>query len=357
MNAVRRPFDHRAGRDRPIKVLIVDDSQVARSVITRMLERVGRFEIVAAVGDGAHALQCLETLSVDVILLDLEMPGTNGIDLLPRLVAASAGAHVLVLSSAVAEGAAATVAALAAGATDTLQKPGGANFLGRFSETLVDRLTRIASLRAPARTNRMPLRKASSPAAGVECLAIGASTGGLHALNILLPALPPAFCAPILITQHLPAGFMSYFARQTETLSGRPAVVAMDGMALLPGRIVIAPGDGHLRLVRSGPEVRVVLDRTPASSGCMPSVDPMFEALASVYADRGTGVVLSGMGKDGLRGAAALARAGAEILVQDSRSSVVWGMPGAVAEAGHASAVLDPTAIAAHILERARLGA
>ncbi len=338
-----------------IKILIVDDSIVARTVLARMLEARPEFEVVSAVSNAGQALEVVSRERVDIVLLDLEMPGVGGLELLPQLIARSDGARVLVVSSMAADGAAATVQALALGAADTLQKPGVANFVGRFGETLADRLIRIAAGRrnpakaAPVVTHRpsMALR------APIECLAIGASTGGLHALTEMLRDLPQQFTAPILITQHLPATFMPYFADQIQSIAARPASVARDGERLLPGHMLIAPGEGHIRLKRIGGDVRITLDPSPAATLCMPSVDPMFESLADVYGTRGVAVVLSGMGRDGTIGAKAIAQAGGEILVQDAPTSVVWGMPGSVAEAGIASAVLPPARIMERILARA----
>jgi two-component system chemotaxis response regulator CheB len=335
--------------------LIVDDSIVARAVLTRILESRPEFEVVASVADAAQALDIVRRERVDIVLLDLEMPGVHGLELLPQLLEQSEGARVLVVSSAAADGAAATIQALALGAADTLQKPGVANFVGRFGDTLADRLIRIAAGRynrsksAPVVT-RQAVAAAREP---IDCLAIGASTGGLHALNEMLRDFPAEFTAPILITQHLPAAFIPYFADQMTSIAGRPATVARDGEKLEKGRILIAPGEGHMRLKRVGLDVRVMLDPKPAATLCMPSVDPMFESLAGVFGTRGLAVVLSGMGRDGTIGARSVADVGGEILVQDAATCVVWGMPGSVAEAGIATAVLNPARLAERILTRA----
>lgn len=342
-----------AGTD-PIRILIVDDSLVARTVLSRILEARSEFVIAGSVANAAEALHLVSHQPVDIILLDLEMPGVGGLEALPQLIEQGNGAQVLVVSSTAADGAAATVQALALGAADTLQKPGVANFVGRFGETLADRLIRIAmGRRNRLRPSPVVTRPAAAIRAPIDCLAIGASTGGLHALTALLRDFPAGFTAPILITQHLPAAFMPYFADQMRGIAGRSASVARDGEKLMPGHILIAPGEGHIRLKRIGGDVRVMLDSTPAATLCMPSVDPMFESLAEVYGDRGLAVVLSGMGRDGTIGAKAVFSVGGEILVQDAPTSVVWGMPGSVAEAGIASAVMPPERIAERILARA----
>ena len=339
----------------PIRILIVDDSIVARTVLARILESRGEFQIVGSVANAGQALDLVSREAVDIVLLDLEMPGVSGLELLPQIIERSNGARVLVVSSMASDGAAATVQALALGAADTLQKPGVANFVGRFGETLADRLIRIAAgRRNRAKAVSIVTRcSASALHAPIDCLAIGASTGGLHALTELLRNLPERFTAPILITQHLPAAFMPYFADQVQGIAGRPASVARDGEKLEPSRILIAPGEGHIRFKRIGDDVRIRLDPTPAATLCMPSVDPMFESLAQTFGAHGLAVVLSGMGRDGTIGAKAVSDAGGEILVQDAATSVVWGMPGSVAEAGIASAVLAPARIAERIIARA----
>jgi two-component system chemotaxis response regulator CheB len=177
----------------------------------------------------------------------------------------------------------------------------------------------------------------------------------LHALSAFLRGLPPAFTAPILITQHLPPVFMPYFAAQLQDLTKRPASVAVEGALLKAGEMLIAPGTEHIGLIRVGNSVRIKLDASPAASRCLPSVDPMFEAVATIFGSHGVGVVLTGMGRDGTIGAGAMVKAGAEILAQDAATSVVWGMPGSIAQAGLASAVLPPERIASHLCARAGL--
>jgi two-component system chemotaxis response regulator CheB len=336
----------------PIRLMIVDDSIVARMVLTRMLAVRPEFEIVASASNVEDALALLDRIKVDIVLLDVAMPGTDGLTALPEILARSQGARALIVSSAADHGAAATVRALTLGAADMLLKPGATNFAGRFSDILVERLLRIGrAVREPAAP--VPAQHYESArdrqAHPVQCLAIGASTGGVNALTAFFRALPPSFVAPILVTQHLPAPFMPYFATQLQEIARRVATVAVDGMPLKPSEIAIAPGDNHLGLVRTRTAVRVRLSPAPAASGCLPSVDPMFAAVADIYGPAGLGVVLSGMGRDGVLGAAQLVAAGGEILAQDAESSVIWGMPGAVVTAGLATASLPPELIARRI--------
>jgi two-component system chemotaxis response regulator CheB len=337
----------------PIRLMIVDDSIVARTIVSRMLEDADTFEIVAAVADGQQALDVARRELLDIILLDLEMPGISGLTLLPMLLEASRGARVMIVSSAASEGAAATVEALALGAADALQKPGAGQVHGGFAKTLIDRIIRIGPVRrgCAAKMTPPPGRAASIESA-IDCLAIGASTGGIHALTVFFKELPLSFTPPILVTQHLPASFMPYFADQLHDISGRPTTVARDGERLVAGTIYVAPGDGHINLIRLPASVHIRIERTQAVTRCMPSVDPMFEGLANVYGKRGLAVVLSGMGRDGTIGAHKVVEAGGEVIAQDAASSVVWGMPGSVAEAGLASLILPPNQLARRVIER-----
>ena len=334
----------------PARILIVDDSVVARSVISRMIEATRHFIVAGAVSDARAALSFLASQEVEIILLDIEMPGIDGLTALPDLLAAGKGAKVLIVSSSAEEGAAATVQALALGAADTLVKPGVGAFGGRFAEILEERLCRL--IETPAATPILSRPPIASMTDDFDIVAIGASTGGIHALSQLLRAIPPAFQVPILVTQHLPPSFMSFFAAQLAVLGSRPCEVATDCMRIRPGRIIVAPGTAHLRIVRMSEGAAIRLSEEKASSGCMPSVDPMFQSMAQVYGARGLGIVLSGMGRDGTEGARDLIAAGARILVQDRDTSVVWGMPGSVANAGCASAILPPDEIGRLIASR-----
>jgi two-component system chemotaxis response regulator CheB len=336
--------------------MLVDDSLVARTVMTRILAERVEFEIVATASHAAQAIDLAGRVSADIILLDVNMPGLDGLAALPALLARGDGARVLMVSGCTADGATATVRALTQGAADTLLKPAAADFAGRFADELVERLLRIGHARrgADAAAGLPTPGTRPDPAwpVALGCIALGGSTGGPHAFSTLFAALPVAVTAPILLTQHLPAAFMPYFARQLEDMSGRRVRLAEDGQPLCDGEVLVAPGDGHLRIMRNQGEVRVRLDRSAAASGCTPSVDPMLAAVADVYGPAGLAVILSGMGRDGLIGAGLLAARGGEILVQDAATSVVWGMPGAVAKAGLATAILPPAAIAQRIGER-----
>jgi two-component system chemotaxis response regulator CheB len=362
MGAIPNQASRPEGEAPPIRLMIVDDSAIARAVLSRMLSAYKDFEVVALAGAADEALDALKSIRVDIVLLDVEMPGTTGLQALPHILRLGAGARVLIVSSLCEDGAEAAVKALALGAADTLPKPGTGQFGGRFSEVLAERLRKIGRVERsdPALEPVEPdaqLRLREMPMAKLGCLALGASTGGLHAIGEFLKALPARIGAPILVTQHLPGVFMPFFARQIEAASGRQALVAEDGMALKPETVFIAPGDAHLGLERAGANVIVRLSAGPASSGCLPSVDPMLWAVSEIYGRSGLAVIFSGMGRDGLVGSARLADRGGAILVQNRETSAVWGMPRAVAEAGLACAVLSPPDLARRVATRAAGGA
>src|SRR3569833_175168 len=336
------------------RVLIVDDSVVARAVIARAIEASGRIIVVGNFGSADAALRFLRQERVDAIILDIEMPGVSGLAALPDLIAAGLGAKVLIVSSSCGEGATATIEALALGAADTLVKPEAGGFTGGFSQAISEKLLRLFEI-APTEIMVMP-STAGQAATSFDIVAIGASTGGIHALSLLLREIPACFPLPILVTQHLPSSFMPYFAAQISVLAARPCDVATDHMRIRPGRVIIAPGDAHMRVVASGDGAALRLGNEPSRSGCMPSVDPMFDSLAELYGPRALGIVLSGMGRDGADGAARMVGRGASVVVQDQASSVVWGMPGAVAANGSASAILTPVEIGKLIAARRRPG-
>ncbi len=336
--------------------MIIDDSAVARQIFERIVNGTGKFEAVAKASCARDALEQLADISVDFILLDIEMPGMNGIDAIPLLREASDNAPILILSSHWAEGAGSSVRAMTLGASDVLLKPGARSFGGQFATALEAAMTRIAA-DLEALPSVSPLTAVVSTdilARPVKCVAIGASTGGLHALNGFFSALPRDIAMPILVTQHLPSDFIGYFATQLEFLTGRSVCVAQHGQRVLPAMVLVAPGEMHLTVAQRDGDVRVVLHPKTNPSAACPSVDPMLESVAEVYGTDAVGVVLSGMGRDGAVGARALAERGGRLLVQDRESSVIWGMPGAIADQGIAHLIAPPCELARRIATRAR---
>lgn len=337
----------------PLKVMVVDDSVTARTVHSRIVAGDDDMAVVAVAGTAEQAIRLLGEVRVDVILLDLDMPGIGGLDGLPRIIAAAHGARIMVVSSLTVDGAEQTLAALALGAADTLPKPLAGSFDEGYPETLRAKVRALGSAsarrRMPGIAAPPPLKARPDSGKTPRVLAIGASTGGIHALGQFLRGMPRRVGLPVLVTQHLPASFMPVFASQLQNLSGWEALVAQDNIALLPGRILVAPGDAHITVWADGDIRRVRLDHAPAASGCIPSVDPMFSSLAEIYGADVLAIVLSGMGRDGAAGAARIVAAGGSVFAQDEASCAVWGMPRAVAEAGLACAILPPDQIAHRI--------
>ncbi len=347
----------RPPKKRQIRLMIVDDSMIARAVLSRIIESDGAFEIAAVAGTAEDAIDALRTVKVDIVLLDLEMPGAGGLKMIPEILEAAGGARIMIVSSLADEGKEQTIAALALGATDAMPKPGTGRFNGRFAEVLLSRLKAIGfaekdrPLEQPIKLQGYgPLR--AMPADPIGLLAIGASTGGIHAIASLFQGLPPRLGVPILVTQHLPPPFMSVFARQLGIAARREALVGTDGLRLLPDRIILAPGDAHLAIEADGDGHMVRLVHGASSSGCLPSVDPMFASAGAEFGPAAVGVILTGMGRDGVEGASRLVACGGSVLAQDEGSCAVWGMPRAVIEAGLACAVMSPEKMARRIASR-----
>ncbi|MEI4509092.1 chemotaxis-specific protein-glutamate methyltransferase CheB [Sphingopyxis sp. CCNWLW253] len=338
---------------RTVRVMLVDDSLVVRSILERIVDQRPGLKICASVASAHDALEYLAREPVDVVVLDIEMPGMNGIDALPHILERAEKARVLILSSNCVEGGPAAIDALALGASDTLAKPGRGSFSGRFAEVLTERIITLGHQRdfpAPVPAAERP---APAPAAfaidtdqPIDCIAVAASTGGIPAFANFLAHLDPRISAPILLTQHLPDAFMEFYAKQIATMTTRRVRVAEAGMAVERGCIYLAPGDAHLLVVANGRRREIALDRRVVDNGCCPSADPMLDSVADIFGKGGVAVILSGMGRDGAIGAARLKEAGGTIFAQAPESCVIWGMPGAVAKAGIAAATLNPDAIA-----------
>ena len=324
-------LDQQTIRPRVIRVLVVDDSATMRGMISRALQ-CDDISVVAQACDPVEARQAIKTLNPDVITLDVEMPGMNGLDFLDRLMRLRP-MPVVMVSSLTRNGAEATLRALELGAVDCVAKP-------RFGDTSgFERLP--ATVRAAHGARLRPLRRAPAVAAtqgyipSDRVLAIGASTGGVEALLAILEAFP-ANCPPTVITQHMPAAFTPSFAKRLDRSCAASVEEARDGAPLSVGQVYLAPGGvGHLEIAgsASGPW-RCRLTESGPVNGHRPSVDVMFASIAANARARSVGVILTGMGRDGARGLLAMREAGARTIGQDEPTSVIYGMPKAALECG-----------------------
>ena len=345
------------------RVLIVDDSAVMRNLLRSVVSADPRLEVVGTAFDGAAALQSIATLTPDLMLLDVEMPVMDGLTTLKKLRALGHRLPVVMCSSLTQRGARVTIEALANGAADYVAKPSGQDGLPAALHNLsAQLLPKIEALARQARTKgtrlaetaaRQPIPTAATPPAIV---AIGVSTGGPAALDELLPRLPAYFPLPIAIVQHMPELFTASLAERLGKKSKLRVCEAAEGKPLAAGSVIIARGDHHLEIVkplRAGQLPTLHLTSGPLENHCRPSVDVLFRSLAGVYGGAVLAVILTGMGSDGLAGCRILHNLGATILAQDEATSTVWGMPGAVANAGLAHRILPLAQIAPEILRLA----
>lgn len=344
-----------------INVMIVDDAVVARRILSRILDEDGRFVVVGSYSDADQALQALSHQRADMILLDIEMPGRTGAESLPDMLQASQNAMIVMLSGHHAENDPVAMQALARGASDIITKPMAGHFSAAFACALTERLFAISSGRDKVSWKGGDIQRATQPQ-GLTCtpraVGIGASTGGINALAAFLGALVELPRAPIFVTQHLPADFLPFFAEQLARQTTFPVHLADDGMPVIAGHVYVAPGHAHLEVARAAHRhVLIRHSHAKCRHGAFPAVDPMFMSLAEVYGAGACGLVLSGMGRDGMAGAEAIVRAGGSVIAQDSASSVVWGMPGVVVQAGLACLTVPPEEAARVLSERWRMAA
>lgn len=360
MNAIVSIMTRSSSESRTVRTLVVDDSVVVRTVIARILDADPHYSVVHKTNSAELAIGYLADHAVDLVLLDIELPGQSGLAALPKILRANPAVKVAILSGKCEEGSAAAVEALALGASDILSKPGSGSFGEQFPQALIERLNRLFSDRSDVPAfPRMAMPAPAEPAAKpLACIGIGASTGGIHALGQLFQGLAAPLGVPILLTQHLPASFTVYFAQQLSRMTSLRVRVAQTGDLLAPDTVYVAPGDANIQLRRGlHGRVTILLDpeRTPA--GNLPGVDPMFTSMADIYGGGAAGIVLTGMGRDGTLGARDIVTAGGWIVAQDESSSVVWGMPGSVAGAGLTCAVMEPLAIMDFVARRGRVTA
>ena len=343
----------------PLRVLVVDDSLTTRCLLETLLDQEEDLDVVGTANNGVSALNAVRTLKPDVVLLDLDMPVMDGLSALKVLTKDHPDVAVILFSGHTTEGAEVTVEALGLGAFDFVFKPGGDQSLAGRDSVLEELLGKVRATRAlePRRTPE-PSDPDSLPAlSSARVVVIGVSTGGPKALAELLPKLPDDYPLPVLIVQHMPEMFTRIIAERLDSHCALTVREATDGMQVEAGTILIAPGNHHLRVRGSLSAAYATLDQGPKENSCRPAVDPLFRSVASVYGAGVIGVVLTGMGSDGVDGCRQIHAAGGRVLVQNRESSVVWGMPGAVHSAGLADSVLSLEAIAATLLEAASTAA
>ncbi len=383
-----------SGATARIKVMVVDDSAVIRGLVSRWVEAERDLELVGVAVNGQVAIEAAARLKPHVVVLDIEMPVMDGIAALPQILKAAPGCRVVMASTLTQRGAEVTIKALSLGAADYVAKP-DAGRLAAAADYKRDLFAKIRALgaraarlaagtgagapnsAAPAAPGRpgtpAPAALASGPPGASrptslrsaapqlrpvtarvrpEAIFIGSSTGGPEALKTVIQALAGQVRVPVFITQHMPAMFTRMLAEHLTKQTRATVVEATDGMQAKAGVFHIAPGDYHMTLTRGvAGGVVVRLDQNPPENFCRPAVDPLFRSAAEVFGDRALAVVLTGMGHDGREGARALSRKGAQVIAQDEASSVVWGMPGAVAEAGLCSAIKPVGQIGPAILD------
>lgn len=373
----------------PLRVMVVDDSVVIRGLISRWIGAEHDMEVAASLRTGLEAVNQIERINPDVAVLDIEMPVLDGISALPQLLAKKRDLVIIMASTLTRRNAEISFKALSLGAADYIPKPEStreASAADIFHHDLIQKIRHLgARLRrkaavaspplapaSPAPATRGPVvaRPAASAAAPAvhapssssvlstrpfstqapKVLLIGSSTGGPQALMALVAELGPVIDrVPVLITQHMPPTFTTILAEHLARTSRKPAAEAVDGEPVKPGHIYLAPGGKHMRVVRSGADVAIALDDGPAVNFCKPAVDPLFTSAIDIWHGAILSVILTGMGSDGMRGGKDIVAAGGSVIAQDEASSVVWGMPGAAANAGICAAILPLNQIGARV--------
>jgi two-component system, chemotaxis family, protein-glutamate methylesterase/glutaminase len=348
-----------------LRVLVVDDSVVYRRMVSEELSRDPGLEVVGTASNGRIALAKLAQLSPDLVILDINMPEMDGLEALKELRKTYPRLPVIMFSSLTERGAAETLEALALGATDYFTKPANEGGLeGSLRVIREELIPEIKTLCAPlgqtlstaaARTAGLtPGKPSPTRSDTIRVLAIGASTGGPNALAEIFTRLPGDLPVPIVIVQHMPPMFTRLLAERLSAQSPIRVQEATSGCQLKPGEAWIAPGDHHMIVVRNGLQYCLLLNQEPPENSCRPAVDVLLRSVAKNFGADSLTVILTGMGQDGLRGCEFLREAGGQVLAQDEATSVVWGMPGYVAQAGLADRVLPLSMIAGEIVKRLR---
>src|SRR5689334_10520268 len=364
MNVVVNP-SAAAGISRRIRVMLVDDAVVVRGLFARWVEAEPDLEVVATLRTGQDAVNQLERVDPDVVVLDVDMPELDGIAALPLLLEKKRDLVVIMASTLTRRNAEISLRALSLGAADYIPKPGSNREVSAstaFRRDLIEKIRQLG-LRAkrlrhgikariarpaksapsivPATEEIVPLRLRQMPLTPPRVLVVGASTGGPQALNRLVVQIDSVIQrAPVLITQHMPPTFTAVLAEHLARVSKFPVREATDGEEVNAGAIYLAPGGKHMKVERRDGSAVIVIDDGPMVNFCKPAVDPLFESAAQVWGSKVLALVLTGMGSDGLAGAKEVVAAGGHVIAQDEETSVVWGMPGQVTNAGLCSAVL-----------------
>lgn len=347
---------------------MVDDAVVMRKMITEVLSRDPQIEVIGTAPNGRIALQKIPQTNPDLITLDVEMPDMDGVETLRELRKTYPKLPVIMFSTVTARGAQITLEALALGATDYVTKPANVGSvtdgISRLELELIPKIkAHCKHLRAAdppgnhtAFVSRLkpvsyPPRPRARP---IDLVAIGTSTGGPNALQEVFKAFPRDFPVPVVVVQHMPPMFTALLADRLAANSAIQFHEGRHGQSIEPGHGYIAPGGKHMEVKRDGLKVTLQLHEGPPENSCRPAVDVLFRSVAAAYGPSTLAVVLTGMGQDGLRGCQLLRESNAQVIAQDEKSSVVWGMPGCVATAGLADAVLPLNQVAADILRRVR---
>ncbi|HEX4923861.1 MAG TPA: chemotaxis response regulator protein-glutamate methylesterase [Bdellovibrionales bacterium] len=325
------------------RVLIVDDSAAYRMMWKKILSAEPDIEVVGSASDGKVAIEQIAALGADIVLLDIEMPNMDGLTAIPLLLRARPGVRIVVASALSTHGSQVAIRALLAGATDYVPKPTSLSEHGSLetvAKSLIEKV-RVLSKRVQERARQQhETAVRAGPRRKPRAIVVGSSTGGPSALSLLLTELPAAVRAPILIVQHMPPFFITALAERLAKETGRDVREGRHGEPVVNGAVYLAPGDSHMA-VEPGPDgAHISISHGEPVNFCRPAVDVLFGAAAAYYGPELLAVVLTGMGEDGKAGAGQVVAAGGTVLAQDEATSVVWGMPGAVAKAGYASSIL-----------------
>ncbi len=363
-------------RYEPLRVMLVDDSVVIRGLIARWIEAEPDMTVVGSLRTGLDAVNQVERINPDVAILDIEMPDMDGITALPQLLAKKRNLIVIMASTLTRRNAEISFKAMALGAADYIPKPESTREISAadiFKHDLLQKIrhlgARVRRLKSVASPSIAPIAQAAPASAArpapvtsskpmirpfspsmPRALLIGSSTGGPQALMALVAEIGPVIDrVPVLITQHMPPTFTTILAEHLARASKRPAHEGIDGEPIKPGTIYLAPGGKHMRAAKQGANIVIALDDGPPVNFCKPAVDPLFTSGIDVWQGGVLALVLTGMGSDGMRGGKEVVAAGGNVIAQDEATSVVWGMPGAAANAGICSAILPLNQIGAKI--------